>query len=105
LINVGSHGGNSGKNAHSSGNFLLADVRIIDEMEELIHRLVDKESKMELKLNNKNAQEKIYLHVVGSSSPCSYPEVADHIIDVQCSGAYEKIPADSLVPRGALHNE
>ena len=72
LINAGSHGGNLGKNAHSQGNFLLADVRIIDEMEDLVSELLE-DKKLNLKLNYKNAQEKIYIHVVGSSSPCSYP--------------------------------
>jgi hypothetical protein len=55
LINAGSHGGNFGRNAHSQGNFLLSDLRIIEEMEDLISELVeDKNNK--LKLNKMNAR-------------------------------------------------
>ena len=49
---------------------------------------------------------KIYIHKVCSSVPYAYPLFADHIIDVQCSGAYEKVLASDLVPRGTKdHNE
>ncbi len=49
--------------------------------------------------------QKIYIHTLSANIPCTYPLFADHIIDVQCSGAYEKVQADSLVPKGAKHEE
>lgn len=44
-----------------------------------------------LRLNEQNMIRKIYVHKVSSDSRCIYPESADHIIDVQCRGAYSKI--------------
>jgi len=33
---------------------------------------------------------------VNSTDPCSYPIMADHIIDLQCLGAYQKIDGNML---------
>jgi hypothetical protein len=40
LINAGSHGENSGKNANSTGDFTLAEIRIYDEMVDLVVELL-----------------------------------------------------------------
>lgn len=69
-------------------------------MLDLIAELVDNK---ELKLNQDNVRNKIYIHKLSSSIPCAYSLFADHIIDVQCLGAYERIPAEYLVPRGTKH--
>jgi|LakMenEpi03Aug12_release.lakeMendotaPanAssembly.Ray.scaffolds.fasta_scaffold3196871_1 hypothetical protein len=56
-------------------------------MEDLIAGLLQ-DSTLSLKLNKENAMNKIYIHMLSSYVPCIYPLFADHIIDVQCSGAY-----------------
>jgi hypothetical protein len=37
---------------------------------------------------------------VDSAISCSYSTFADHTIDVQCFGAYEKVPGKKLVSEG-----
>ena len=97
LINAGSHGSKRGKNSHSTGNFEQTESRIVEEIENLIAELIENH---ELKLNLNNIADKIYIHTLSSSIPCVYTLWADHIIDVQCMGAYDKISAENLVPQG-----
>jgi hypothetical protein len=58
-----------------------------------------------LKIKYKNVGKKVCIHTVSSSVSCAYPLFADHIIDVQCWGAYQKIEAASLAPKGTKHEE
>jgi hypothetical protein len=97
LINAGSHGGNFGKNAHSTGNFTLTSIKIYDEIVDLVAELIQDKT---LRLNPEDAKRKIYIHKLDSSTPCIYSPFADHIIDVQCCGAFEKVPVKNLVPPG-----
>ncbi len=52
-----------------------------------------KGEKAGLRINRHNIDTKFYIHKVSVDSRCIYPETADHIIDVQCRGAYAKIKA------------
>ena len=58
---------------------------------------------LKLKLNKDNLTKKIHVHTVSSVVGCIYPPSADHIIDVQCMGAFKKVPADNLVRKGTKH--
>lgn len=93
-----------GNNAYSLGNPLLSEKRITDEMKDLIGELLERKDP-KLKLKFKNVGKKVYIHTVSSCVSCAYPLFADHIIDVQCGGAYQRIEAASLAPKGTKHEE
>lgn len=68
-------------------------MKIYEETIDTICNLVEGR---EFKLCKENVEEKICVHALSSVDPCVYPEMADHIIDVQCLGAFSMIEASSL---------
>jgi hypothetical protein len=71
-------------------------------MEDLVAGLLE-QKELKLKLNKENAKQKFYINMLSSSNPCCYSLFADHTIDVQCSGAHDKVPAQLLMSNAAKH--
>jgi hypothetical protein len=64
-------------------------------MYQVIQNILSIESP-KFKLNIQNLSKKIHIHKICTSIQCDYSINADHIIDVQCNGAHNKIPAQTL---------